>query len=334
MIIQCKQCRTKFRFDDAQIVGDGLWMRCSRCQHVFFQDNPKKTTAAADIPEIKPVPPQKVASEKTANRLAFEPADVAAKKEIPDDDVAKFLHDVMAQEKTADDDIKQGPSSADSADAGLADMALSTEFENLDELHESREASDAVLQPPVRKKSGGRKVALVIWAILIILVVPAFISFVVFPPLGERYVRIVYQYIGAAEQQGGQSVAAQIKLQDIRQRVINNYILGNIRVVEGTAVNQADFSIARIVVKAQILDAYAVVLNERVSYAGNILNDEELVTMTEEEMAQRLSLPEGRNNSNDRLLPNERIPFMIVFTGESPGIIKTTVRIAGAERLL
>jgi len=68
MIIQCKQCRTKFRFDDAQIVGDGLWMRCSRCQHVFFQDNPKKTTAAADIPEIKPVPPQKVASEKTANR--------------------------------------------------------------------------------------------------------------------------------------------------------------------------------------------------------------------------------------------------------------------------
>jgi hypothetical protein len=56
------------------------------------------------------VPPQKVASEKTANRLAFEPADVAAKKEIPDDDVAKFLHDVMAQEKTADDDIKQRPS--------------------------------------------------------------------------------------------------------------------------------------------------------------------------------------------------------------------------------
>lgn len=334
MIIQCKQCRTKFRFDDAQIVGDGLWMRCSRCQHVFFQDNLKKTTAAAGNPEIKPVSPQTVASEKTASRLAFEPAEVAAKKVIPDDDVARFLHDVMAQEKTADDDIKQAPPSADRAGAGLADMELSTEFENLDELHESQDASEAVLPPPVRKRSRGRKVALGIWAILIIIVVPAFISFVVFPPLGERYVRIVYQYIGAAEHQGGQSVAAQVKLQDIRQRVINNYILGNIRVVEGTAVNQADFSIARIVVKAQILDAYAAVLNERVSYAGNILNDEELVTMTEEEIAQRLSLPEGRSNSNDRLLPNERIPFMIVFTGESPGIIKTTVSIAGAERLL
>ena len=40
MIIQCRQCRTKYTFDDALMQGDGVWMRCRRCQHVFFWDNP------------------------------------------------------------------------------------------------------------------------------------------------------------------------------------------------------------------------------------------------------------------------------------------------------
>ena len=129
-------------------------------------------------------------------------------------------------------------------------------------------------------------------------------------------------------------VTGQIKLQDIRQRVINNYILGNIRIVEGTAVNQADYSIARIMIKAEMLDAYGVVLDKRVSYAGNILTDDELTNMSEEEILRRLSLPEGRDNSNERVIPNGQIPFMIVFKQAPAGSIKTTVIVYGAERLL
>ena len=40
MIIQCRQCRTKYSFDDVLMRRDGIWVRCSRCQHVFFHDNP------------------------------------------------------------------------------------------------------------------------------------------------------------------------------------------------------------------------------------------------------------------------------------------------------
>ena len=101
--------------------------------------------------------------------------------------------------------------------------------------------------------------------------------------------------------------------------MINNYILGNIRIMEGTAVNQADFSIARILVKAQILDAYAVVLGERESYAGNVLTDEELTNMSEEEILQRLSLPEGRDNLNERVIPNGQYPFYDCFHAGSAG---------------
>ncbi len=39
MIIQCEKCSTKYRFDDNLMEGDGIWVRCSRCKHEFFQEN-------------------------------------------------------------------------------------------------------------------------------------------------------------------------------------------------------------------------------------------------------------------------------------------------------
>jgi hypothetical protein len=125
-----------------------------------------------------------------------------------------------------------------------------------------------------------------------------------------------------------------VRLQDVRHRLINNYILGQIGVVEGTAVNRADYPISRILIKGEILDAYSVVLGDHTSYAGNILTDEELTNLSEEEILMKLSHPEGLNNSNDKIMPNGQIPFMIVFSHEPAGIIKTTVVTVGAERLL
>ena len=53
MIIQCRQCRTKFKFDDALMQGSGVWLRCSRCGHVYFQENPlikPETDLPSDLP--------------------------------------------------------------------------------------------------------------------------------------------------------------------------------------------------------------------------------------------------------------------------------------------
>ena len=39
MIIQCEKCSTKYRFDENLMEGEGIWVRCSRCKHEFFQEN-------------------------------------------------------------------------------------------------------------------------------------------------------------------------------------------------------------------------------------------------------------------------------------------------------
>jgi predicted Zn finger-like uncharacterized protein len=333
MIVQCKQCRTKFRFDDAQMEGDGLWMRCSRCQHVFFQDNPLNVHTSVVTPPASPPFSKEIPPEKTAGRLSFEPASATFGGVTPDEDLTNSPDEVRTPEKTADDESKTEFKSEKMTGMVPTDMELRPQSEDHDETGEPLEASDETPAPPARKKRS-RLWMFALWTILVIIVIPAIVYFVVFPQRGERLIQIAQKYIGVSQQAEGQSVKGQVKIQDIRQRVINNYILGNIRIIEGTAVNQADFSIARIRVKAQILDAYAVVLGERESFAGNVLSDDELTNMSEEEILKRLSLTAGRGNLNERVISNESIPFMIVFTRDPPGGIKTTVIISGAERLL
>ena len=334
MIVQCKQCRTKFRFDDAQVEGDGLWMRCSRCQHVFFQENPLKTSSQADSQQLPIAGSPDHPPERPAGRLSFEAAGVARASLTRDEDVKSFLQDVLTDEKATESRREREPRSTQRAGMNLTDIEFSPAVENLEEPGESQEIADETPTPPPRKKRRWLKIMLWVWVILIIVVIPAVFYFVISPQLGDRYIQIARKYVGVSQQPGGQSVIGQVKLQDIRQRVVNNYILGNIRIVEGTAVNQADYSVARVMVKAEILDAYAVILDEKASYAGNVLTDDELTNMSAEEIMKRLSLPEGRDNSNERVIPNGRIPFMIIFPRDPQGAIKTTVTIAGAERLL
>jgi len=36
MIIQCDQCKTRFRLDDSRVTVSGVRVRCSRCKHTFI----------------------------------------------------------------------------------------------------------------------------------------------------------------------------------------------------------------------------------------------------------------------------------------------------------
>jgi predicted Zn finger-like uncharacterized protein len=318
MIIQCRQCRTKFRFDDAKMEEEGVWLRCSNCRHVFFQDNVPGALPDRELPANGEKTPS--ADGSSMPRMGVLPKDVPISG--GDDDAAQFLENVLQAKKDLNDEVL------------LRDIEKPDEEEDdIDGVSRTEEDQDKKGKAPQRR---GKILKIFLWVILVIVVVPAIIYFFVFPQVGDRLLRVVNKYvdIGIREPARPEVVVGLVKLQDIRQRILNNYILGQIRVVEGTAVNQADYAISRIVIKGEIVDAYAVVLGERASYAGNVLTEEELTTLPEEEILRKLSQPEGRSNSNDKIIPNGQIPFMIIFTREPAGVIKTTVMTIGAERLL
>ena len=58
MIIQCRQCSAKFRFDDALMRPEGVWVRCGLCQYEFYQG--QSFAAPSDpqsgMPDLEEIP--------------------------------------------------------------------------------------------------------------------------------------------------------------------------------------------------------------------------------------------------------------------------------------
>ncbi len=91
MIIQCEQCETKFRFDESRIPPEGIWVRCSRCRHEFFQPHPMAQPPAEEemtIPDIriddhKPIPEVLPGIEPQPVDKTAEPAEAEGEEKEP-----------------------------------------------------------------------------------------------------------------------------------------------------------------------------------------------------------------------------------------------------------
>lgn len=285
MIIQCPKCATKFRFDETLIEGDGIWVRCSRCRNVFFQDNPGKEKTA-------------LPSNMTEERNTFIPFE---EREYLDDLIGDVEH--------------------------IRDQEIGEE-EGEDTTQKATERS--------RLWSPWKLTAYIVIAVLML----SGVCLWFFPGIGEQaWERMSLsipwiENIVGTERQGEIFDQPRVQLKDIEQRFVNNLLLGNLCVIEGTAVNSSDFSIAGIRVRGRLYDAYTMVAGEQVSYCGNYLTDEELGFLTEDEIQKELSNPRGSDVSNNRIAPHGQIPFMIVFCHWPGDVFKTMVTFAGAERLL
>ncbi len=349
MIIQCKQCRTKFRFDDALMQGSGVWLRCSRCGHVYFQENQLAKKPAADFaPEPEPVIVNEVMPAEESEKLSMETPSVfyrdknGAYHPNKSRGEEKYFSEKHLNEKI-DFGIEKAPEeivSRKTEKTGKTDKPVKTEkAEKIKTIEEIEEPEKTAKKKKSSSKGSGSAWKIALWSILVIVVIPCVVYLYVFPEIGEDLINNLVtqynEYTGNAKPvTSGAFINQMVKLQDVRYRRINNNILGQVGVVEGTAFNRADYPVSRILVKGEIIDAYSVVLNERTAYAGNILTDEELTNLSEEEILTKLAQPQGLNNSNDKILPNGQIPFMIVFPNEPAGVIKTTVVTIGVERLL
>jgi len=269
MIIQCGKCSAKFRFDDALMREEGVWVRCGRCQHEFFQSHPLVKVSAPDAGEIR----------------------IDRDAEMPNVRSGAGIH--------GEPDIRDGK-------------------------------PEAAAPEKVRSSSALRISA----CVLVLLLVIAGMGFFVFPDVGQQAISDLSSWLPWVEKEKPPSLEEGIKLEAINQRFMANVPAGNLRVVEGVAVNQSGHPVARLQVKATLEDAQGKRLGEKQAFAGNVLSDADLMVLPEAEINARLANPGGSTASNDRILPGGRIPFMIVWAFEPPGAAKTFVTVAGVERLL
>jgi predicted Zn finger-like uncharacterized protein len=299
MIIQCKSCGTKFRFDEKRMEGEGIWVRCSNCKNVFFLENPAKTEIVFQTEHEK--------------EMAEPPATQVIEKQ--------------GQLK----DVQKGPEILTAKDMEKSIGNFGKRAVTGSEKPEERKTRDKgkVAEEKAEKKRGINRGRQVLYLFIILFLGGLYITF--FTETGGQVLSERILGLGQKTEDVG---PAQVELVDVRQRLVNNVSLGDIRIVEGTAINQSSYPMTRIRIKGEITDNYTVVLGVRESFCGNLLTDNELAAMTDEQIVKELSNPQGSEISNDRIESKGQIPFMVVFTREPAGVAKAFVIPVGAERLL
>ena len=333
MIIQCRKCGAKFRFDENLVTKDGVWVRCSLCRHVFHQDSPRKE------------------EEAPIQREAERPPDIAPAVEKGDQDIAKAAEmlgarDNIRPEGKGDEAIlprvKEIRGLIEEKDLEFAVK----EFEDLEGLSQGKSDGE-VMEEAVASEWGegrGKSPVAIFFAWFFILLFAFLLAgglyLWIFPQSRQQVSQYLSPHCPVIEKIWGrwgispEPIPGQVKIQDVRQHFVNNWLMGNIRVVEGSAFNTSGYPLTRIQMRGRLYDAEKRVLAEQVSFCGNLLTDAELATFTEEEIQHKLALPQGSNVSNDRIIPDGLIPFMIVFVHDPPGSAMATVMTAGAEKLL
>jgi len=334
MIIQCRKCETRFRFDDTLMAGDGVWVRCSRCQHVFFQQRSAGDASAVE-PEISSV---RISDARRNSDDRFPAAGDRLKRTETEAEAAPPTPIRAGREPEAD--FGREPSieelGEDLGKETLAGPAVADENESV-EMAEDEPPADGA------GRTGWGRTFLKLIALLMFVVVVAGTAYLyLFPEIRTQVLTWaapwlrgvpVLEDLVAPQMKSGETVQPPVRIKDIRQRSVANLLAGNLCVIEGIAVNQAPYPLARIKVRLVIADAYDVVLGEKMVYGGNLLTDAELGALAEAEIQRELSIPQGSDVSNERIAPNGEIPFMIVFNQEQAGAIKTTVIPGGADRL-
>ncbi len=336
MIIKCRKCETSFRFDDQLMTGEGVWVRCGRCRDVFFQDNPVREGRLFDLPAASQFSPN--GSEINAEPVSGPAAAVQENEGAGDAGPVEMEEPILSRVR----EIREAMEAEVEAEGGLpykeiqdraVPLAAADKTSEIEKLPET-----AATEVREKGHSLGRFFAY-LFLVLFVAALAGGTYLWVFPESRKEAADFVSAYIPLAGIMGNQNlpdpVLSQVSLQDVRQHIVNNWLMGSLRVVEGMAVNMGKFPLTRLQVRGRGYNSAGAVLAEGVSFCGNLLTDAELTTLTEEEIQRRLSQISGSNVANDRISPQGQIPFMVVIaTQDQQAVAKTTVMVAGAEKLL
>lgn len=288
MIIECKECGTKYRFDETRVGEEGVWVRCTRCGHVFHE---RKTTEEGAV-----------GLDRIVTSTAVEESG-RAEEELP---AAGAGEEAPPEEKKSPDERPAPPPE---------EMTL----------------------PRAKRRQAWTPIRIGLYLAMLVIVLGG-VYLYLFPQIGEQVLNLFYskgpeKAVTVEKKPAPPAPAAGINFSEVRERFLKNLVVGgDILVIQGTAVNDFDYSVSKIRVRGKILDNAGKLLGETEVFAGNILTDEELVKFTDKEILDDLSKPEGSDVSNVSIAPKGKIPFMVTFINPPKEVDEFIIELVGFER--
>ena len=132
MIIQCEQCRTKFKLDDERVSDKGVKVRCAKCRNVFVvrKDLAQAAAPTEVVPDLAAVTAAPVVAADETVRMSFAPAAEPEVAAFAPEPVVAFdfgaAPEAAAPEAAASFDLGQADATADSG-FDFGDVSFATE---------------------------------------------------------------------------------------------------------------------------------------------------------------------------------------------------------------
>ncbi|MBN1634929.1 MAG: zinc-ribbon domain-containing protein [Deltaproteobacteria bacterium] len=278
-IIECPNCKSKFKLDENFINNENPKMRCSICSHVFDYQNRK-------TPSIE----QEFESLLTGENELYHADELGEKTssgtQVPDTrTVPEIQQESEAQPESV---IKEIDSILGSA--------------------QEPEIEEDALSPKASAESKGSKKLL--FSMLLILIIAGiglwFTRNIFFPPkeTSESSQEYVVQ----------NQPFFHIPNDSVTYELMNNPMEGSVLLIKGMINKNSQKAIRSVLVQARLYNQDQKILETRNAYAGIVPDSNELVRQSKETIYSLLS---AEPQTMGTLATSQEIPFVIVFFGNS-----------------
>jgi predicted Zn finger-like uncharacterized protein len=303
MIVVCEACRSKFNMDEDLIKEGGSKVRCSVCKKVFTVYPPEP-----ESPEEQDLTssPDKEALEETV--ALDSPPDLDGIGPDQDAETGEGAFD-KALEEALEQEIEEAPVEESPGQLHVEEGAAGLEDEKTERL--VQETADEEPSPgavPAKKVPRGSKILLIILLIVLAFIIGALALFFFAPGLLP-----LKSVEPVKKEEVTDTSVRRLSFKDVSGSFVPSNKLGQLFVIRGEVVNENMRARSFILLKGSIYDGEGNRVRQKLIYAGNTFDEDQLRELSMEEIDMELKKESGQKNRNVNIQPMSSVPFMIVF---------------------
>jgi predicted Zn finger-like uncharacterized protein len=324
MIIECKQCGSKFKLDEGLLREEGSKVRCSVCKNVF-KAYPKGVTPPGEktpmvldesLGETVTLDTHPTLEEERPEPLLEDTFEAELAKALQEESETKRIQTVSPDQIPDEGgeelrfDFEEGIKGEPRVEAAPS----STPQQEITKIAAAPAKPEKVVAKKRRK--GGLQRLLMIVLIVVLLLTAGAAALLYFAP--EQVPEYLTSYLGVVGKPEVKDPGVRrLSFKNVSGKFYQSSKAGNLFCIQGMVFNDYPGSRSFIRVKGSLLDEKGVAVKQKLAYAGNIFSENELKDMTLEQIDQGLSNRTGKENANVNVKSKASVPFMIVF-GELP----------------
>lgn len=331
MIIECKECGSKFKLDEGLLREDGSKVRCSVCKNMFKvyprgvapATGAKRTVVDQSLGETVTLDNPPTLEEQRAEPLLEDTFEAELAKALQEESETKKIQALSPDQipEEEDDlrfDFEEGTKRGPEAEAAPS----STLQRELTKIAEEPPKTERTV--PKKRKKGGAGRFLMIVLIVLLLLTGGAAALLYFAP--EQIPESLTGYLGLGPKTEVKDPGVRrLSFKNVSGKFYQSTKAGNLFCIQGMVSNNYPGSRSFIRVKGSLLDEKGAAVKQRLAFAGNTFTENELKDMTLEQIKQGLDNRTGKGNINVNVKPQASVPFMIVFEDLPDNLSEFTV---------